>query len=61
MYGSAKATKPKNIGVKHYTENDLFFMRIIERNIEVFEEITSIMDKLHNQKENELNTKEDLK
>lgn len=58
MYGSAKATKPKNIGVKHieptYVEVWLQGVGMVERPIS-----KRIMDKLHNQKANEV--KEDLK
>lgn len=59
MYGSSKATKPKNIGVKHYTENYLLGLEILEFNQNINKQLESIFDKLHNQKANEV--KEELK
>jgi len=59
MYGSAKATKPKNIGVKHYTEYQQFVLEMQRYNNGIAMKLNSIMDKLHNQKANEV--KEDLK
>ena len=61
MYGSEKATKPKDIGVKHYDEYECFCLEMKRYNKAIETKIHSIMDKLHNQKANELNEKEPLK
>lgn len=61
MYGSAKATKPKNIGLKHYKATTyLILVGEIDKSVRYYDAVElSILELLKTQKANEV--KEELK